>query len=243
MADQRPPQREQTPLDDQRAKLYGTPAQPSHKRPVMTFGYVGKKYTAGCASITVKTNVPDDKNYGKIEAVIPMAQLYGVFEQIRNLTKLEGAQERSTRLFTDFMMGKKTDTPVAYANLIVGKEEDGRVYIALISRNRPAFKFYMCPDDFFRCITNGEEMNTAEFYAWNAVGYVNMIQGIFDNLVTTKFVPWVPDNGGNGGGNKNNNYSGGNQNSGGGNNGGGNSGGGNGGWGGNDGGGSGDLWE
>jgi len=242
------PQRKQLPLDDQRMKLYGTPVQGATKRPVLTFGYVTRKFVANMASITVKTQVPDDKNNGLIKAEIPMALMYSIRETINDMLTLQGAQEKIRGLYTDFLMGKKMDAPVKAVSLIIGKEEDGRVYLALVSRNRPSIKFHIAPDDFFReVMKDGQEMNTAEYYSQYARGFMNMILGVYDNLTQSEFIGWSPngDGGNAGGGNQNgggnNNYSGGGGQSGGNNNsnGGGQSGGG---WGGGNDSGGDDLW-
>lgn len=242
------PQRKQIPLDDQRMKLYGAIVQGATKRPTLTFGYVTRKFVANMASITVKTQVPNDANNGNIKAEIPMALMYSIRETINDMLALPGAQERIRGLYTDFLAGKKMDQPVKYASLIIGKEDDGRIYLALVARNRPSIKFHIAPDDFFREVTkDGAEMNTTEYYAQYARGYMSMIFDVYGNLTQSEFIGWSPDNanGGQGanqnGGGNNNQYSGGNnQNQNGG-------GGGNGGWGGNDGGNNGggggdDLW-
>lgn len=234
------PQRKQIPLDDQRMKLYGAIVQGASKRPVLTFGYVTRKFVANMASITVKTQVPNDANNGNIKAEIPMALMYSIRETINDMLALPGAQERIRGLYTDFLAGKKMDQPVKYASLIIGKEDDGRIYLALVARNRPSIKFHIAPDDFFREITkDGQEMNTTEYYAQYARGYMNMVFGVYDNLTQSEFIGWSPDNAnGNNqnGGNGNNQYSGGGNNSQ--NNGGGNGGG----WGGNNDNGGDDLW-
>lgn len=244
MAGQQAPQRKQLPFDDQRYKLYAAPVQGAAKRPTLTFGFVTRNFVANCASITVRTQVPNDKNNGVIKAEMPMPDLYGIMETIKEITSLPGAQERSRRLYTDFLMGKKTDQPVPYANLIVGKEDDGRVYIALVSKNRPSIKFHVAPDDFIREVTrDGQEMNTVEYYAQYARGYFSMIKDVYAWCINSEFIAWNPNsnnnNNNNGGGNNGgNNWNGGNNNNGGGGN---NNGGGNSGWGNNDDAG-GDLW-
>lgn len=201
------PQRKQLPFDDQRAKLYAPPAQGSTKRPTLTWGFSTRKFVANSATITVKTQVDGDKNFGRIDATIPMPQLYTMFRLIDNVIKTPGEQSRSIRIYTDFLAGKKTDSPVPVSNFIVGKESDGRVYLALVAKNRPNFKFYMTPDDFYRLVVDGQEMSTEEYYAACAEGYMRYIQDIFASVVNSEFVAWEP-NGGNGGGN-NNGYSGG----------------------------------
>ena len=231
---QQAPQRKQLPFDDQRMKLYANPVQGATKRPTLTFGYVTRKFVANMASITVRTQVPNDKNNGVIKAEIPMSSMYSIFETVKEILALPGAQERSRRLYTDFLMGKKTDQPVPYANLIVGKEEDGRVYIALVAKNRPNIKFHVAPDDFIREVTrDGQEMNTVEYYAQYGRGYFGLIADVYAWVVNSEFIGWSPDNGGGNGGNGGNgggnNWGGGNN---GGNGGGNNNGGGNSGWGG-----------
>lgn len=211
------PQRKQLPLDDQRMKLYGAVVSGATKRPVLTFGYVTRKFVANMASITVKTQVPNDANNGNIKAEIPMALMYSIRETAMDLLTLPGAQERIRGLYTDFLAGKKMDQPVKYASLIVGKEDDGRLYLALVSRNRPSIKFHIAPDDFFREVTkDGQEMNTSEYYSQYARGYMNMIFGVYDNLTQSEFIGWTPNDnqqGNNQNGNGNNNqYSGGGNN-------------------------------
>lgn len=230
---QRPAQREQNPFDDQRAKLYAQPVQGSSKRPTLTFGIVTRKFTANMASITVKTQVPDDKNFGKIEAVIAMKDMYGLLEQVKRVAMNSGPTERTFRIYIDFAMGKKADKPFPGSAIQVGKEEDGRVYLSVTAKNRPAIKFHICPDEFFRQVVDGVEQTTEETYQCNAMGYVQFVSGIYAHLVPTKFVGWYPDGGGQGGNGNSGNGGGGNSGSG---NGGGGS------WGGDDNSSDGGLW-
>lgn len=202
-------QKKQLPFEDRRNKLYGPAVQGGKGRPTLTFGYVTRKFVNNMASITVKTNVPDDKDYGRITAEFPMAQMYTIFEMIEKAAREANYEQQSIRVYTDFAAGKKTDQPFPKANLIIGKEDDGRVYIALVAKNRPNIKFHIGPEEFYKLVVNGQELTTAEYYGMYATGYIKMIRAIYDNVVSTEFIPWYPDN--NGGGN-NNNGGGGNNN-------------------------------
>lgn len=219
MADQ--PVKRQTYLDDLRAKLFAKPLQGGTKRPILTFGFVTRKYDTNCAEIKIKTNVPNDADNGQIKVVVPMPDLFGYFRAIQNMATQSGKQERSFRVYATFAKGGKVD-PYPAAMIHLGKEDDGRMYIAVTKKNRPNIKFYMCPDEMYRLVVNGEELTTEQTYAEYALGYIDMIRGIYQTIMDRDFVPWEnPHNNGggqrgNGGGNGGGNWNGGgNSNSGG----------------------------
>lgn len=219
MADQ--PVKRQTYLDDLRAKLFAQPLQGGTKRPILTFGFVTRKYDTNCAEIKIKTNVPNDADNGQIKVVVPMRDLFGYFRSIESMAKQPGKQERSIRVYATFAKGGKVD-PYPAAMIHMGKEDDGRMYIAVTKKNRPNIKFYMCPDEMYRLVVNGEELTTEQMYAENALGYIDMIRGIFQTIMDRDYVAWenpyTNGGGNNGGGQRGGNGGGGNNNSGGGNN-------------------------
>lgn len=97
---------------------------------------------------TVKTNVPDDKDYGKIDFQTDVPTFMAVIKLIEDLA--EGREEGSFTLeYNDHVFtsgGQRSEKPVTKASIKIGKEKDsGRIYIAVLGYNRPKIQFFFGP--------------------------------------------------------------------------------------------------
>lgn len=96
----------------------------------------------------VKTNVPDDKDYGKIEFNTDVPTFMAVIKLIEDLA--EGREEGSFTLeYNDHVFmagGQRSEKPVTKASIKIGKDKDsGRIYIAVLGYNRPKIQFFFGP--------------------------------------------------------------------------------------------------
>jgi uncharacterized membrane protein YgcG len=100
--------------------------------------------------ITVRTNIPADANndYGRLQAQVPLDKFYTFLEMVEAAALADQpfrwAYEHKDRKFIG--QGKMTDGPVLLYRLVVGREENGVVYISVVLEKRPNIKFSFLND-------------------------------------------------------------------------------------------------
>lgn len=96
-------------------------------------------------NIMVRSNIPADANndYGRLQAPVPFDMFYVFLEMIKEAATanepFRWAYEHRDRKFIG--PGKMTDEPVLIYRLVVGREENGVVYISVVLDKRPNIKF------------------------------------------------------------------------------------------------------
>lgn len=163
--------------------MFADPVEGSQKRPSLRFGVYGNE-----PRITVKTNVQGDLNNGKIDfncdmATFAAAMAFG--QALANGTAT--ATERKFIYQNDFVAGKKLDRIIPITTLVLGRAQDGRMYIALLSAqaSRPKIRFFFGPTKY-HSIANGdgspvspEEMSNAY-----AAGFLSSATAFILQLMT-----------------------------------------------------------
>lgn len=218
--------------------LYADAVQGSSKRPQIRFNVRGN-----VPNIFVKTGVEGDDNHGKIEFRTDLPTFAAAMHYARCLaTNVPDTPSKRVFIYQDdFVAGKRMDKIIPLSKLEIGRAQDGRVYITVLSTksSRPRIPFYFGPSKY-HSIQNGDgsEISPKEMSEAYAVGFLVPAEAITYQLLVSQFDPNAknvanPANfggGGGGGGNQGGQrQGGGNYGGGGGGNsyGGGNSGGGN----------------
>jgi|TARA_B100002019_G_scaffold286201_1_gene296295 hypothetical protein len=106
------------------------------------------KVIANVPRFIVKTNVPDDKDNGRIEFQTDIPTFMAVIKLVEDLA--EGREEGSFTLeYNDHVFGaggQRSEKPVTKASIKIGKDkESGRIYIAVLGYNRPKIQFFFGP--------------------------------------------------------------------------------------------------
>ncbi|ARV76734.1 hypothetical protein PHABIO_103 [Pseudomonas phage Phabio] len=169
--------------------LFAEPAEGAQKRPTLRFGVFGNE-----PRITVKTNVPNDLNHGKIDFNCDMATFFAAMSFAKALA--EGTATATERKFVyqnDFVAGKKLDRIIPITTLVIGRAQDGRMYIALLSAqaSRPKIRFFFGPTKYHN-ITNGDgsAISAEEMSNAYALGYLQpATQFMFGLLTGVSFDP------------------------------------------------------
>jgi len=198
---QRPP-RKLTILDDFRMRLVG-PVANGGERPVTLVCTVKKNRPV----IVVKTNVPGDKQFGQIQAEWPDAMSFEMFlEELENADKIE-ATKRTAGKISDFPFqqgGRSKELKLA-ATAFVGREQDGTVYIAVVSwdQSRPVVKIPVRPSQYMNWIgPDGQPLSAEAASLRFARAYARTVRGIMHQVLINEYEPPAPrpQNGGGGGG-------------------------------------------
>lgn len=150
--------------------MFADPVDGAQKRPNMRVGVFGN-----VPRITVKTNVPNDINHGKIDFNMDLATFAVGMAYLQDLVEGKDVpQEQKFEYQDDFVAGKKLDKIITLSTWVIGKATDGRIYMAVISSQaqRPRIRFFFGPTKYHN-IKNGDgsQVGTDKISAAYARGF------------------------------------------------------------------------
>ncbi len=182
MADQRPPIKP-NPLDVMSTWFFAEPVAGATKRPNFRAKVIGN-----VPRFVVKTNVPDDRNNGRIDFNMDLPTFGAIMSRFQKLA--DGGDEPFTFEYNDdFVGGKKLDKPVTVASVKGGRDrETGRIYIAVLGYNRPKIQFFFGPSKFHAMKHgDGSEVSQAEVSNAYCASFVNMYSKLVAELLVSEF--------------------------------------------------------
>jgi len=156
---------------------------------------------------TVKTNIPNDKDHGRIEFNCDMPTFAVIMKTITDLANGVGSGGRFQYNDHIFMNNQRSEKPLTKATLLVGKDpKTGKLFIAILGYNRPNIQFFFGPSRFHKLLkSDGSEYTEAEVSVQYAHGFVTSFAPVVYNLLVSQFddtaknvpKPFVPGEGGN----------------------------------------------
>lgn len=167
--------------------LYAQPVQGSTKRPSIRFNVRGNVPT-----VVVKTGVDGDENHGKIDFRTDLATFAAAIHYAKQLANNvpDIPQKRVFIYQDDFLAGKKMDKVIALSKWEIGRAQDGRVYMAVLSTksSRPRIPFYFGPSKY-HTIQNGDgsEITPKEMSEAYAIGFLVPAEAVVYNLMVHQF--------------------------------------------------------
>jgi len=174
-----------TPLDVMSTWMFGDPVAGATKRPNLRVKVIGN-----VPRFVVKTNVPDDKNNGRIDFNCDLGTFSVIMNKIDELA--EGGNETyDIEFIDDFIAGKKLDKPVTIATVKVGRDrQSGKVFMAVLGYNRPKIQFFFGPSKFHNIKRgDGSELTAEELSNAYAKGFVKAYAPIVYHLLCSEFNP------------------------------------------------------
>lgn len=146
--------------------------------------------------VTVYTNDPADatpkNDNGRISANMDAPNFFALLELLEQVSNAEGP----TRMKIEnknfiFPGGKRSEKPVVVSELVVGKDDNGIIWISVLAydKERPKIKFQFLPNEFHNYIErSGEPFNPANLSKLYVKGYINLMRGIMTNLLVSEYV-------------------------------------------------------
>jgi hypothetical protein len=173
-------------------------------------------------SITVWTRDTDDSqnpnnNGGRITANLDIPTFYSMLVLIRRMAASNAVDEKIVDNANHTWTGEgesrvRSETATKQTEVRVGRDEEGRVYIVVIAKDRPKIRFYFGPSEYhhWRNGLDGSAVSKAAMSQLYAEAYVEMLGKILAPVATVNYVPrekpegerkpFVPRQGGNNGG-------------------------------------------
>jgi len=192
--------RVKTALDQSDFRLYGQRIGESKDAPNLLW-YITE---AGKPRIDVYTGVDGDVDNGRIRAAMDFRTAGAVLELIDKVASSDSpCRYYITNRNYIFPGGVRSEKPVETCKTVVGRAEDGRVYISLIAKDRPKAVFYFT-SPYFHDFTDseGNTMGVAMESSLYARNYAKTIQQLLTSVLTKTYKEPPPrDN--NKGGNRN----------------------------------------
>lgn len=176
--------------------------------------------------LTVYTNDPDDTvDNGVIRAALDAPTFFAFLELLSEaINSREAFRKKIDNLNFTFPGGRRSETPSVVSSLIIGREDDGTIYISVAAPRRPVVKFPFTNPDFHNFYHgDGTQYSKADISNVYARSYLRMLSTLMTVAMDTNYTPPKPreDNGGGfkgksggggyGGGNKGGSYGGGRQ--------------------------------
>lgn len=140
----------------------------------------------GNPRIVVRTQDPNDKdnNYGTIVAPMDPIIMSVLSDIIRQAADAEPGWRQKITNKSTWHNGQKLQEPTRINDIIVGKDSEGCVYIALHEDNRPNLRFLFGPSSFHYLIKNdGSPLSKAELSVLFAKGYANMVMQAVGTII------------------------------------------------------------
>ncbi len=201
------PPRKKIALDNRKLSLYAPCPSAPGKSSSLSWRLVSNN-----PRICVYTNDPADmteKNQNGLIAAALDAPVFFMLMQLlyKTIDGPNGVKEKIENKNFIFPGGKRSEKPVVVSEIIVGKDDDGVVFISVVAfdKSRPRVKFELVPNEFHSLFhQNGQPFTKGEASALYARGYMQCLEGLMTHLLVTEWVePEKKDNGNNRGGNRN----------------------------------------
>jgi hypothetical protein len=167
-----------TIFDEMKLRLSG-PLQEGASRPPS----LRVKVIRNNPRIDVFTNIPNDKDGGRISAPMEAATMFALLERLRQ--HVDGEPSQQTKI------ENKTGMPgqqVTLSTTVIGKDQEGRVFISIIAEDRPRIKFVFLPSAWHTFAhKDGSPYNEAELSCVYAKGWVRLMELLITNVMDNYF--------------------------------------------------------
>jgi len=180
------------PLKERKLKLNADPLDGAQQRngrsmsPTLTVAVVDNQ-----PRFTVYTNVEGDKQNGKIEGNMDAYTFGAVMETIRRIARGEikdAIAIPNLGYFFDPLSKKRSETPGVKSKTVVGRDEQGRVFLGLSAKGRPFAKFIFGPGEFHQGLAgpDGKPLPASVVSELYAMSFANIIEGLVKAVLVTE---------------------------------------------------------
>ena len=215
MADYKPQPRKKTVLDDIKWRLKGDKVLEGGKYPP-TLSFV--QQTNGNPMLEIYLNNGEqDINKLRIQVKMDQWMAEAIFKTLEEaLHTKDDVYKRILEVKAQFLYGKRLDQPKVTSKIIVGKNDQGRVYLGVAAEGYPSVRFtFEANTDWFNyCDGNGNPLPAIDVDRIFVAAWISGVRASWQTLFTQNWKAPEPKDNKGGNNYKSNNYK---SNSGGGN--------------------------
>jgi hypothetical protein len=148
--------------------------------------------------ITVYTNDPNDtKDYGKITAALDAPTFFAFLNGLKKAVDTPSSEKFEQLIIENsnfiFPGGKRSEKPVVVSRLIVGRDDDGTVWISVTAQGRPNIKFPFTTPEFHSLIKkNGDKLDVGEASKIYANAYHAVLTAVMAHMLVSHYVEPPP---------------------------------------------------
>ncbi|WP_257291133.1 hypothetical protein [Endozoicomonas sp. ONNA1] len=177
-------QKKKTLLDDNKLKLYAPKLDGGTGSPSFSVSKFDNNI-----HFVVYTNLPNDKERGKIDARFDMIQTMGVLTKFNELIRSEKPGTVVLKyLDHTFFNRKRSDEVRHLSSLIFEKEDSGKIYVAITARDRPQIKFYFATNKHAALAKRDRtEFTEAEDSQFQASGWCALMKRLIPSILVDDF--------------------------------------------------------
>lgn len=202
MADQPNNARKKNALSEYNARLTGDPINGARRGPTLGFAVVKNN-----PQFELRTNVDGDKDYGRILGKVDSPTFFAILQALDEIVDKPNETKAVWAISAHrFINGQRSKEPMLDSKIMIGKDKEGVVYIAVLSwdKDRPIVKFPFRPQSL-HTVSHGDgtPWTAAEVSAAYAKGWVKMLHGIIPQILVAEYVEPPQREGGYNGGNRN----------------------------------------
>ena len=183
------PPRKKNALDEYKLRLSARPQQGAQKPASLAFSVV-----KNMVHVDVYTNVPNDKDNGRIRAAMDSPTFFAMLELLQ--MAIESPEQMSRKIenknFT-FYQGKRSETPMVVSTTMIGKDKEGRVFLAVLAKDRPNIPFYFLPSSFHHLLNqDGSPLDEGTISVIYAKGFIKLLYALVPAVLESEYVEPVP---------------------------------------------------
>lgn len=183
-------QREKNVLDDSKLKLWTDALPNGEGKPSFSLYVAGNN-----PRIDVYTNLPGDKDDGKIRAEIDIVIAGEIFQTIEdyanNIEQNPQVTWENSGKGWDRANNRPTKDMMVKSKIVVGKDKEGRIYIAVLAADpdRPKIKFHFGNNLFRKVFAgNNEKASDAMVSRMTALAWTGMQKILLPTVLANTYV-------------------------------------------------------
>jgi uncharacterized membrane protein YgcG len=183
--------RKKTGLSEYNLRLVADPINGARRGPNMGFVVVKNN-----PHIEVRTNIENDKDYGRIIAKLDSPTFYAIIEAINEAPTWPNDKKVMWSINAHrFVNRQRSKDPMLDAKVLVGKDKEGVVYMSVLSwdKERPLIKFPFRPAALHSVAHgDGTPLTAAEISVLYCRSWVRMLNNLVAHLLITEYVEPPP---------------------------------------------------
>lgn len=178
-------------LDEQEFKLWADPIGGSRKSPSMSFYITGRKLRCD-----VYTNLDGDAKNGLIRVDPGFTRMQNFLDLLEEYTDPAKEVGSDCIVIKDTIWkgkGQSSDKPEPVGKLVVGKVEDGRIFVALfdVDDSRPKVRFFFGGTRMASFVrSNGEAYSPGEISAKMAKSWIRAYRDLMPSIAARQYEYW-----------------------------------------------------